>query len=79
MFFFHYILHRFGPETFHLFKLWAPFNTKIAAKGNRRMFLLTCRTSCIFPRHITQEMEGIHCLTTKKEELKMKLLTAAKG
>lgn len=51
--FYQQIAASYGPETSRKLKLWASLSNKLAAKINRRIFLLRCRKANLVPFHIT--------------------------
>jgi len=60
--FFTTIRTNFGESTVIALKEWANINNKLARFRNRRILLLNCRRTGIFPRHISQSLKSINSL-----------------
>ena len=60
--FFNNIGRQYGMELLHTTKELFTIHKKLAASTNRRIFLLRCRKSMIFPNHIKNNIKSINML-----------------
>lgn len=60
--FFHNITTEYGYDVVGLLKSWMNINRRLALARNRRIYLLTCRTKNVSPKHIANNIKCIDTL-----------------
>ncbi|XP_044744343.1 uncharacterized protein LOC123306421 [Coccinella septempunctata] len=64
--FFNQIMTIYGMNMVLHFKEWSKDNKRLARSINNRIFLLRCRKSGIYPKHIVNEVKCVYSLFQEK-------------